>query len=242
MLPLPAGFARKQICGARRRHRGDASNPSGVRCGSAYFAGVRAKCRRPVRTRRGRGASRCPRRDRSGRTGHGRSRPVSAGEAAAALHGAGQPLGNGVRGRKARVVEIVAPSEVRRSSIAEPAVEAEWRKIHRFELFDQAALLRLAIVFAIARPGDYRRIEQAGSCRRTVQRAATACSSGASWWYVHCFGSLSGRQRTNRRAVAKAAAGDLVIANLDDQLWALAAPMRIFARCSSGSGRPAHCR
>ena len=42
-------------------------------------------------------------------------------------------------------------------------------------------------------------------------------SSGASCSNVHCFGSLSGRQRSKAGAVAEAAAGDLVVAHFDHQ-------------------------
>src|SRR5207253_505944 len=72
-----------------------------------------------------------------------------------------QPVRNGLGGREARVLEIVAPAEALRPPVADEAVEAERRQFERLKTAKQLSLLGLADhCILILKPRYERRSEQ----------------------------------------------------------------------------------
>ena len=99
---------------------------------------------------------------------------------------------------KGRIVEIVAPAEALRLPIAGPALEAERREIHRLQVTEQLAFfvggdeLR-----SIVEAREQRLSEEVGLLHLPNSSAISdGRNSGASCSNVHCFGALSGRQRS----------------------------------------------
>src|SRR5262249_12786984 len=106
-----------------------------------------------------------------------------------------KPVGNRLGPSEARVVEVVTPAETLRLPVPQPAMEAEGCEIEamkpRQELF---LLCRIDKLLIIAEAQNQRLVEQ----QAPLPNSSFSCecfSSGASCSNVHCFGSLSGRQR-----------------------------------------------
>ena len=121
-------------------------------------------------------------------------------------------------------------------------MEAERREIERAEPLDQRPLLGLADdVFAIAKAGDQRRVEQQAHAREQLLELGRP-ELGRELVERALPRVLVGPPAQEAGAVAEAAAGHLVVAHFDDQHGLQRLPCRRCARCSSGSGRRAHCR
>src|SRR4029079_7867011 len=90
-----------------------------------------------------------------------------------------------------------APAEGLRLAIAEPAMEAERRKFETAQFCDEAIVVcSRDELFAVGETGDQRFGEQVGLAHDPTNSLSSAAgSAGASCSNVHCFGSLSGRQR-----------------------------------------------
>ena len=141
VLPFAARLAREQISRARRDFEACAPEAARPRAGgSAGSPACSSEMPTTCRTRRGRGASRCPRRDRNARAGRGRNPRAQARERRGAVHAAAAASPGSARPAEARVIEIVAPAEALRLAIAEPAVEAERREVERASRSSSSAL------------------------------------------------------------------------------------------------------
>src|SRR5947209_326161 len=102
-----------------------------------------------------------------------------------------QPLRGWLRGREARIVEIVTPPETLCFAIASPAVEAERRQIDGGQPFYQLPLFRFADdLLLVSQPLDERCVKQQAHGPNS-SLSSDGLSSGASCSNVHCFASLS---------------------------------------------------
>ena len=85
-----------------------------------------------------------------------------------------KPARNGLSGREARILEVVAPAEALRLAIAEPAMEAEWGKFGGDEMLDERLFFGPANdLLAVAETRDQRRVEEQ-LIGQTAHQAATA--------------------------------------------------------------------
>src|SRR5206468_2128659 len=94
-----------------------------------------------------------------------------------------------------RVFEIVAPAEALGAAVAEPSMKAERRQLQLHQAIEQGTFLALAYEsLLIIEAADQGRVEQQAHTPKS-SFSSHGRSSAASWSKVHCFGSLSGRQR-----------------------------------------------
>lgn len=110
-----------------------------------------------------------------------------------------QPAWNGFGRLEACVVEIVPPPEAVRLAVPGPSLKTERTEIHRFKLSEQLPFLLPADeVLSILHASDQRFHEQIRLRHEPNSSAISdGFSSGASCSNVHCFGDLSGRQRSS---------------------------------------------